>query len=311
MNDADALDVLIRQRLEALVRDLPSARAGDIEALHRTRVASRRMREALPFVDLTSHAVKTGRVRRTARGLTRALGRVRELDVALGILSECSTGTPARRRVVERVRARVEQRRETLRRAMLRTLEKLAPERLVAELVSSLAAGDTGATTAWRARLADQLVRRGGALQRAVGEAGVLFVSERLHAVRIALKKLRYAVEVVNETDVARTRGTLKTLKRGQDQLGRLHDLNIVGALVASVRDDAPPGETTVELDALLQDLDTESRQLHGGFVASRARIDTLCRAMPSLAAAIRHPSPDSPATPSPACEGPGGPAGC
>ena len=106
MKDADALDVLIRQRLEALVRDLPSARGGDIEALHRTRIASRRMREALPFVDsdvarredgpCASHGARPDPRRSVACGNS---------DVAQGILSERPTGTPARRRVVERVRA--------------------------------------------------------------------------------------------------------------------------------------------------------------------------------------------------------------
>ena len=53
-------ELLIRQRLGALTRTLPGARAGDVSAIHQARVATRRLREALPLV---------------ARGIVRAQAR--------------------------------------------------------------------------------------------------------------------------------------------------------------------------------------------------------------------------------------------
>ena len=289
MNEPDPLEALLRRRLKALVRDLPSAREGNAGALHRTRVASRRMRAALPFLEVSFKPLKMGRVRRKTRGLTKALGQVRELDVALGILEEFSNETKARQRVVARVGASVEKRRSEFRRAMLRRLEHLAPERLVGDLAEKLdRRTESGADETWRERLSVQLGRRAHKVREAIGEAGVLFVPVRLHQVRIALKKLRYALELANETGVTRSPRTLKTLKRGQDLLGRLHDLDVLSDLVTAVRDDAPAGATTRELDALLLELAADARQLHGRYVATRGRIDMICRAMDGLSRRLR-----------------------
>ena len=46
---APAAEHLIRQRVTALGRALPAARAGDASSLHQARVATRRLRAALPL----------------------------------------------------------------------------------------------------------------------------------------------------------------------------------------------------------------------------------------------------------------------
>ena len=78
-------EMLIRQRLAAVTRMLPGARDGDAESLHQARVATRRLREALPLVAQGSRGRK---LEKSVRRLTRALGPVRELDVALITLDE-------------------------------------------------------------------------------------------------------------------------------------------------------------------------------------------------------------------------------
>ena len=57
---------------------MPGAVGGDAEALHQARVASRRIREALPL-----EIRPPRKLMRQVRRITRALGPVRELDVAL------------------------------------------------------------------------------------------------------------------------------------------------------------------------------------------------------------------------------------
>src|SRR5688572_30641711 len=47
---ANASELLIRQRLGALKRAMPGARVGDVTAIHQARVATRRLREALPLM---------------------------------------------------------------------------------------------------------------------------------------------------------------------------------------------------------------------------------------------------------------------
>ena len=48
--DQNGLRALFDKRVHALARDLPRASEGDVEAVHRSRVAARRPREALPFL---------------------------------------------------------------------------------------------------------------------------------------------------------------------------------------------------------------------------------------------------------------------
>ena len=91
-------ELLIRQRTAALARGLAGARKGDVSAVHHARVATRRLREALPLVASGAAARKVSRV---AKRLTRALGPVRQLDVELLTLAEIERGRDVPRRAVE------------------------------------------------------------------------------------------------------------------------------------------------------------------------------------------------------------------
>ena len=59
---------------------------GDVRALHRTRVASRRLREILPVLQLDPGVAR--RLGRRLRKVTQRLGAVRELDVLCLLLDE-------------------------------------------------------------------------------------------------------------------------------------------------------------------------------------------------------------------------------
>src|SRR6188508_3387603 len=77
---------LLRARIDRFTRMLHGVEAGDVSAVHHARVATRRLRELLPILQLDrSVAEKLGhRLRRT----TRRLGAVRELDVLLLLTEE-------------------------------------------------------------------------------------------------------------------------------------------------------------------------------------------------------------------------------
>ena len=80
----------------------------------------------------------------------------------------------------------------------------------------------------WHWAVEARVSRRATTVSTAIDEAGALYLPERLHAVRIALKKLRYAVEVIGEATGVDRAADLKALKRAQDLLGRLHDLQVL-----------------------------------------------------------------------------------
>src|SRR6478609_8405375 len=77
-------DVLLRKRLEQFTRMLQGLEKGDSSALHRTRVATRRLRELLPVLQLDPEAAH--KLIRRLRKVTQRLGSVRELDVLMQIV---------------------------------------------------------------------------------------------------------------------------------------------------------------------------------------------------------------------------------
>ena len=52
------------------------------------------------------------------------------------------------------------------------------------------------ARAGWQWAVEARVARRAAALKHAIDEAGSVYLPERLHAVRIALKKLRYGLEL-------------------------------------------------------------------------------------------------------------------
>src|SRR5947207_2807620 len=114
MNVRDPYDGLWRKRLDALDKVWPQFLAGETEALHKARVASRRIREALPVVGVQAPHAKVKKLRRKMRGLTRYLGPIRELDVELVMIEKRMAGE-APHPALSLVRREVAARRQALR----------------------------------------------------------------------------------------------------------------------------------------------------------------------------------------------------
>src|SRR3954462_8326411 len=81
MNRSLPLIRLLDRRALALRRHLAAAIAGKEAGVHQARVASRRLREALPVLTEGLTHSKGGKARRKVARITAALGEVRELDV--------------------------------------------------------------------------------------------------------------------------------------------------------------------------------------------------------------------------------------
>src|SRR5215207_5814489 len=133
--------LLLRQRVAALRRMLPGARSGDARAVHQARVATRRLREAMPLVE----AGKPGReIERVARDLTAVLGTVRELDVALLMLAELEKmeGVPAS--AVTCLRRAVGDERRALHKATAKHIDQCDMERLQRKAMRALERSGAG-----------------------------------------------------------------------------------------------------------------------------------------------------------------------
>jgi CHAD domain-containing protein len=201
------------------------------------------------------------------------------MDVALEVLAGLPPA-PGHDDAVELVRAHLERTRQERRQAMRASLDSFKPER-VFQIVEAEGPDPTDAEAlhAGRARLSSRLVARAGGLRAAMDHAGQLYLADRLHAVRISAKKLRYALELAGEAGVAATARAVATLKRAQDLLGRWHDLEIVMREVRVVLANTPAldGRTGRGLETLLRGLERECRRLHASYLTRRPSLERLC----------------------------------
>ena len=289
-----AAEHLIRQRIAAIGRLLPAAKEGDAVSLHQARVATRRLRETIPLVARGSRAEKLSR---SVRRLTRALGPVRELDVALMILDEFDDGPQAPRQGIQRLRAAIIDERRRLRTELRRQISSFDAEALLKKGVAAARKSDGAASKrdpqqviAARARAA----RRAERLEAAIESAAGLYLPDRLHEVRIAVKKLRYALELSQNASSSRASVRLRLLKTTQDLLGRMHDLEVLIARTRGIQ--SSPGASSLkvsaDLDRLVRRLETECRQLHGQYMAIRRDLLSLCHRL--VAAAERDARTDA-----------------
>lgn len=265
-------ELLIRQRMNALTRALPGARQGDPLLVHQARVASRRLREALPLVASGS---KGRKLERSARRLTRALGPVRELDVALEMLEGMTTGGEAPRGAITRLQQVVREERQRMHAEMCSRVSRVDIEKLRRRAASAAAKGSEGSRRDPK-RVADaqlRAARRAVRLREAIESAAGLYLPDRLHEVRIAVKKLRYAMEVSRELSGSRALARIRTLKEAQDLLGHMHDHEVLIARVRGIQSSTPNLRLSGDLDKLVRRLETEARQIHGQYVALRKKL--------------------------------------
>jgi CHAD domain-containing protein len=203
--------------------------------------------------------------RKDVRGLTRLLGGVRELDVSLAILDELKEGHDHLAPAADKVRAFVEQERLRRRRVMVRGVERIGADRLRTRL-TTLAETQSLATLAERReRVRRRLAPRVAGVAAAIEAAGSLYAFDRLHRVRIAVKKLRYLLELAHEATRVGTARMVRRLKAAQDLLGRLHDLEVVAGFVRMTLGLHPAH--AVGLRDLLDVIERETRQRHAEYL--------------------------------------------
>ena len=276
-------DDLLRTRADLFTRMLQGAQDGDTRALHRLRVASRRLRELVPLLQL-EHTVAR-KLGRRLRKVTRRLGAVRELDVLVATLDGLHESGQYHEGGLRRVSADVARHRDaarkriavkTMRTELRRIAEKLAA--VSSELGASSAPDHKRQETACRWAVDARITRRAEHLTGAMREAGAMYLPERLHAVRVAVKKLRYSLELAAELAGAKQTPDLRTLAHAQDLLGRLHDQHV---LIDRVRQTQAAASADIraerELAAMVDALEDDCRRLHARYVRDRAALADIC----------------------------------
>jgi CHAD domain-containing protein len=283
MNKPAARDVVFRRRVRAFLADLDRIHDCDAVILHRTRVASRRLREALPLVGLDQDEARA--LARRLKRVTRRLGIVRELDVLRLVIRELHGRAQYPPIALREVGAAVA---ATTAAARERLATKLPPsklKRLARQLQRAAKNVESPAQPrerhrvpvpkqAWLWALDARSVSRATTLKSTIQLTSVLYVPEQLHEVRIAVKKLRYAEELRAEARHRPSRD-VAVLRAVQNLLGRLHDLEV---LIERVRDvqsllSASHQMAWHQLGLLVRTLEGDCRRLHGRYMRGRTKL--------------------------------------
>lgn len=262
----------------------------DVDALHRTRVASRRLRELLPVLRLDGRT--TRKLDRRLRRVTKRLGAVRDLDALMGLLEELRRDRRYSKTALMEVQTVVEDKRKIARgqlqaqlspaklQKITRRLKRVAKQ-LQAETEANEGAAERRQTRATLWAVEARAARRAVSVREAIEVAGTVYAAAPLHQVRIALKKLRFALELTAELEHRPAARDLATLKASQDLLGRLHDFQVLiehASHIQSTRLVIDPVAWR-ELGVLVRTLERDCRKLHARYVRTASRLAEIAKA--------------------------------
>ncbi len=163
------------------------------------------------------------------------------------------------------------------RRAPVRALRKAlgpGPRRELDRALEAFAAARTESRDeSWREGLTRRLVARAQDLRDHIERTGTTYHPEPLHEVRIAIKKLRYVLEITAEAGLARVLRPLRTLKAAQESLGHLHDLDVLMTSLQSVPGAAPGKDLQHAAADAVAAIEAASRLLHRRYLRTRAAL--------------------------------------
>lgn len=240
-------------------------RGKDPEDLHQLRVTLRRFRAALELgreaLDLPA-AVDGQALRRIGR----ALGRLRDVDVALETLDGLvPVAKGDQGRALDRLRARLRRRQRAIRRTIRRDLDEPEVERAVNALrrwvraprFFPFAFRPLARTARGLLAPAERAVGTHPGWNVVPGAEGRFATAEDpvLHDLRKRVKDLRYRLEILSRPRPELAERRLAVLRRTQDHLGGLHDLETIRGFL-----DTPlKGTSPVALDWVRRHLATRA----------------------------------------------------
>lgn len=226
----------ILEQINALNKQIDGALIGeDIEFIHQLRVASRRLRNGLALFNSCLPKKKGKTWQDQIRKVTKSLGKARDLDIQIDLISQLNlmtmdeSFTPG----YDRLLLRLSQQREKAQASVNKALEQLRQSQVLDKMADHLAelvsenktigryapALYQKAYDAIHSRLADFLDFE----QYIDDEENI----EKLHAMRIAGKHLRYTLEIFAPIYDTNLLPHIRAMKEVQDLLGVLHDNDV------------------------------------------------------------------------------------
>lgn len=223
----------MRQQVVGIEDEIDLVLAGqDIESIHRMRVATRRLRNGLELFKDCLPKKKARTWQDHIRKITHSLGKARDLDIQIALLDNLYDETldeiykPGFRRLLLRLKQRRAKAQKQVKRALLDFQESKSLKKMRGQFEALSANADDiylftpslyqRAFTAINHALADFL-----SYQEYIHSPEEI---AKLHAMRLAGKKLRYTLEIFSPIYKQALIPHVQIMKDIQDQLGSIHD---------------------------------------------------------------------------------------
>lgn len=205
----------------------------DIEYVHRMRVASRRLRNALGVFNEYLPGHYADKWRGEMKGITKALGNARDLDIQIQLIKEKKQEILNKKLKpgYERLLLRLTQRRTKAQEKVVTTIHSLQENQTLEEMKQLLQEENLEVNQRYTPELYP-------IAHKAIINTLDTFLSfqediqtpnnvDKLHAMRIAGKHFRYTMEIFNPLYQEALTPFIEIMKEIQDQLGEIHDCDV------------------------------------------------------------------------------------
>ena len=261
--------------LDLLRSRLPLVCDGDSEGIHDARVATRRLRAALPLLSAAGTSDGIEQALPSVKALGQALGRAREEDEALRLLDEIERRAPGAAPAAATMRARLLPSQLRRRRQLIKRLESIDLEAV--DRLRDMAGGRSRFPRSWRMvssqpALRAAIARRAETAERRVQHAAGVYFPNRAHRARIAIKKLRYLAELMEKGAQTR-KPAIRALRNAQEALGKIHDREMLLSRLSEVMEE----EDVHGARELARTLEAECRSIFESYRAMRPAVLSAC----------------------------------
>ncbi len=230
----------LKAQLEKLQKELSGAKtAGDIESVHQSRVATRRMRAGLNFFNNCFPAKKTKKWLNQIRKMTKKLSAARDRDVQIKFVREFLSNLDKSQKQykpgINRLLLRLEQSREKVQPKVVKSVDAFNSTGILADM--------HGEIEKILFRFRDKIVPLQSHFvfqqsNECIKKQLNVLISHQdclsnpsdvdgIHQMRISAKKLRYTLEICDAAFEGELKEIIKKVKKIQTLLGDIHDCDV------------------------------------------------------------------------------------
>ena len=212
-------------------------RNGDIESVHKLRVASRRVRAALSVFEQCFQGKRTAEWKKTIKNVTGSSGAARDADVQIAFLEQYLTSQdPPAMLGLQYLITEQKAHRAGMQPNLVSVLDAVEASGIVNDILEScreIIGWEDGKsnvkTLSTYERACNQISNRIDQMLALEQFVHVESAAAKHHELRIAAKRLRYTMEIFSPLYNGGLRDHISIMKQFQDLLGEVHDYDVWG----------------------------------------------------------------------------------